>query len=446
MQNKKISYGIDFGTTNSTIAYVNDNKVIKLPIDPEADNPTVMRSVIYASPDGKFLFGKSAISAYLASVATSKASTKKTIFTGNYIDVISDSGKRETVEEIIDIDIFNGGRLLQSLKSVLSSNSIKEINLFGKIYLIEEIVGMLLGEIKKRADKIIGDNVTTAVIGRPVEYVGNNNRLAIERMKKACQIAGFIDVRFEYEPVGAAYDYGVNVTKNQNVLIFDFGGGTLDLSIFKFPEKKVLTNVGLAIGGDHFNAEIFMNKISIYFGSKATYGLAHLKLPAYIFNSLQNWYEISLLKTKSFVDSLQHFRFLCSDLESLDRLESLVIDNLGFTMYEEIERVKKNLTTSDEELYKFNTKHINIETKLKKYEFEDIIATDITDIKELIEKALKSANLSIGEINIVATTGGSSLVPSVHNLLVKMFGLKKIQKSDAFTGVASGLAIISNKI
>jgi hypothetical chaperone protein len=446
MKTKKISYGIDFGTTNSTIAYVNENdKVIKLPIDPEADNPTVMRSVIYASPDGKFLFGKSAMNAYLASVATNKATTKKTIFTGNYIDIITDNGKRETIQEIIDIDVFNGGRLLQSLKSVLSSNSIKEINLFGKTYLIEEIVSMFLSELKKRADKIVGQNVTTAVIGRPVEYVGGNNKLAIDRMTKACKLAGFNDVRFEYEPVGAAYDYGVNVSKDQNVLIFDFGGGTLDLSIFKFPEKKVLTNIGLAIGGDHFNAEIFMNKLSKYFGSEATYGLAHLKLPIYIFNALQNWYEISLLKTKSFVDNLQHFRFMCSDTESLDRLGSLVADNLGFTMYEEIERVKKNLTANNEELYKFETKHINIETRIKKEEFEDIIASDIIDIKELIEKSLKSANLSIDEIDIVATTGGSSLVPSVHNLLVKMFGAEKIQKSDAFTGVASGLAIISNE-
>jgi len=98
------------------------------------------------------------------------------------------------------------------------------------------------------------------------------------------------------------------------------------------------------------------------------------------------------------------------------------------------------------ELYKFNARHINIETKLKRQEFEDIIAVDIVDIKELIVKALKSANLSIDDIDIVATTGGSSLVPSVHNLLVNLFGAGKIQKSDAFTGVASGLAIISNKI
>lgn len=443
---KKISYGIDFGTTNSTVAYVNENnKVVRLPIDPEAEDPSVMRSVIYASPDGQFLFGKSAVTAYLESVAVNKETTKKTIFTGNYIDVIDDNGRKKTVEEIIDIDVFSGGRLLQSLKSALSNKVIKEINLFGKIYSIEEIVAMFLKELKVRADKIVGQNVTTAVIGRPVEYVGGDNILAIERMKTACKIAGFLKVSFEYEPVGAAFDYGVNVKEPQKVLVFDFGGGTLDLSVFKFPEKEVLANVGLAIGGDHFNSEIFMSKLSKYFGSEAVYGSSRLRLPAYVFNSLRNWYEISLLKTKQFTESIQDFKYLSSDLNALNRLNSLVVNNLGFTMYEEIERVKKILSNNNQELYKFNTKDINIQTEIKKEDFEDIIKYDLKDIKELINNALFTANLKSTDIDVVATTGGSSLIPVVVELLSTTFGKDKIKKSDAFTGVASGLAIIANK-
>lgn len=440
------SYGIDFGTTNSTVAYVDESKkVIKLPLDPEADNPTVMRSVIYASPDGQFLFGKPAVDAYLASVATNKETKKKTIFTGNYIKIIDENGRPATVPEIIDIDVFNGGRLLQALKTALSSHAIKEINLFGKVYLIEEIVGMYLKELKNRSDKIVGRNITSAVFGRPVEYVGGDNKLAVERMKKACEIAGFTNIKFEYEPVGAAYDYGVNVKDDQKTLIFDFGGGTLDISIFKFPERKVLVNVGLPIGGDHFNSEIFMSNLSKYFGSEATYGSANLNLPTYIFNALQNWYEISLLKTTSFSENLNLFRYLCSDSKALDRLESLVTHNLGFSLYEEIERVKKSLSINDYENYKLIKEEIKIETVIEKQEFEEIIKNDLSDIKELLLESISTAGLEVKDINVVATTGGSSLVPSVLSLLSDIFGESKIQKSDAFTGVASGLAIISNQ-
>lgn len=444
MVNNKRSYGIDFGTTNSTVAYVDENnKVVRLAIDPEAENPTVMRSVIYVSPDGQFLFGKPAVDTYLESVAVNKEAVKKTVFTGNYIKIIDDNGKSVTVPEIIEVDIFNSGRLLQALKSALSSHSIKEMNLFGKVHLVEEVIAMYLKELKLRVDKIVGHEVTTAVIGRPVEYVGGDNKLAIERMGRACEIAGFKDFKFEYEPVGAAYDYGININESQKALIFDFGGGTLDISIFEFPSKKALTSTGLAIGGDHFNSEIFMNKLSKYFGSEATYGTSHLKLPTYIFSALQNWYEISLLKTNSFTESLQLFRFMCSDGDSLDRLNSLVKNNLGFTMYEEIERVKKSLSTNPEEQYKFLTKDIKIETIVEKKQFEDIIKNDLNDIEDLITNTLSSVGLRAKDIDVIVTTGGTSLIPSVIELLTNIFGENKIRKSDAFTGVASGLAIIA---
>lgn len=447
MFNKKLSYGIDFGTTNSSVAYVDEsNKVIRIPLDPEAENPTVMRSVIYASPDGQFLFGKPAVEAYLASIATNDASTKKTIFTGNYVKVNDENGRNQIIPEVIDIDVSNGGRLLQSLKSALSSSLIKEINLFGSIYKIEEIIGLYLTELKNRSDKIVGKNVTSVVIGRPVEYVGGDNDLAIDRMKKACKIAGFTNVVFEYEPVGAAYDYGVNINKQQNVLIFDFGGGTLDVSIFKFPEKKVLVNIGLAIGGDHFNSEIFMDKLSKYFGNDATYGLSNLKLPKYVFSSLENWYEISLLKSATFENHIQHFRYNCSDLKSLERLRSLVVNNLGFNMYEEIERVKKGLSVNNKESYHFYAKDIDIKTDINKVEFEKVIETDLGEIRILLDEAIKLAKIKYKDLDVIATTGGSSLIPSVQNLLVNMFGKERIQKTDAFTGVASGLAILANDI
>lgn len=446
MSKNVISYGIDFGTTNSTVAYVDENnKVVRLALDQDAENPTVIRSVIYVSPDGQFLFGKPAVDAYLLSVATNKEAEKKTIFTGNYIKIIDDNGKSAIVPEIIDIDVFNSGRLLQSLKSALSSRLFKEINLFGQIYKVEEVVGMYLKELKNRSDKIVGQNVKSVVIGRPVEYVGGDNNLAIERMIKACKIAGFNNIEFEYEPVGAAYDYGFDIKSPQKVLVFDFGGGTLDVSIFKFPEKEVIVNMGLPIGGDHFNSEIFMSKLSTYFGSQATYGSSRLKLPTYIFGALENWYEISLLKTKTFTDNLNNFRYLNSDPDSLDRLNSLVTNNLGFGIYEEIERVKKSLSLNNSELYKFIATDINIETEIKRSEFEEIISEDLKDIRSLLTKVLSSCGLNTDDIDAVATTGGSSLVPAISNLLKEMFGEVKIQKTDAFTGVASGLALISQE-
>src|SRR5689334_21645255 len=108
----QLAYGIDFGTTNSTISVVGkDGKPLELKIDPESANPTIMRSVIYVFPDGRFLFGKPAIDAYLIDVAQNKETQKKTVFTGNYVKVINTATlKAEIVPEIIEVSESQGGR------------------------------------------------------------------------------------------------------------------------------------------------------------------------------------------------------------------------------------------------------------------------------------------------------------------------------------------------
>ena len=88
----KRAYGIDFGTTNSTIAVVDSlGNPQTLPIDTEAPNPNIMRSITYIHPEGKILYGKPAIDAYLVDVAQGKGRISKTIFTGRMIKVSADS-------------------------------------------------------------------------------------------------------------------------------------------------------------------------------------------------------------------------------------------------------------------------------------------------------------------------------------------------------------------
>ncbi len=441
---RKLSYGIDFGTTNSTIALVHKNdELVKIPIDPEAEDPAVMRSVIFANPSFEMSYGNKAVKEYISDIGSRRGVEYKSVLTGKYIKTVNSYGREEMVPEMTDIEVNPGGRLLQSLKSALSNHTVKKINLFGRVYLIEDLVGMFLLDMKKRADKIIGEDVDTAVIGRPVEYVGNDNELAIERMRYACDIAGFKKVGFEYEPIGAAYDYGLNIKHEQNVLIFDFGGGTLDISIVSFPDKSILYNTGLKIGGDYFDAEIFTNKLAKYFGSEATYGRSQLNIPAHIYDSLRSWYGITLLKNRDFANDFENFRFMCSDLPAINSLKSLVFNNLGFKLYEDIEKVKKSLTTHPQELFRLIEIDINIASSIARSEFENFIKKDITDIDNSISSSLKHTDFEEKDIDFVVTTGGSSLIPAIQRLLVTRFGKDKIRSSSTFTSVASGLAQIA---
>lgn len=442
-----LAYGIDFGTTNSTICVADGlGNVRKLEIDPEADNPAVMRSVIYVSPNHRYLFGKPAVDAYLIDVAQNKATGKKSVFTGRYIKVGGDSTpngvtKDKLIPEILEVDESANGRLFQALKSVLSRTSVDKIDVFGTSVKLDYLVGLFLLEMKQRADEIVGESVEHAMIGRPIQFVGENNDLAITRMKNAAQIAGFKEVQFDYEPVGAAFDYGVDVAHRQTALIFDFGGGTLDLSVIRFPERMILANVGLAIGGDHFNSEIFIEILGKYFGKHALYGFNQLPVPRHIFEELRNWYTISLLKTTGFKDSLDNFKFMNSDKKSIQALESLIFNNLGFSLYEEIDRVKKQLSIRDQETYELNAVDILINEIITKNQFEEIVMRDIESIEELLDQALQQAGIRNEDIDIVATTGGSSLIPIIQSLLIRRFGKESVRSKDAFTSVAAGLAL-----
>jgi hypothetical chaperone protein len=448
----KLSYGIDFGTTNSTIALVDEKNMLqKIEVDPGSPNPSVMRSIIYAGIDGSFLYGKPAIDAYLKDVAEGKGRTKKTMYTGRFITVAGDAdihGVRpdEVVEELIEFDEFEGGRMLQALKSVLANPAISSINIFGTVYSIEEVVAGFLREMKSRADTLIDQTIDSVVIGRPVKYVGADDRLALRRMKESAKLAGFKHITFEYEPIAAAYDFGSRSKQKQTVLIFDFGGGTLDLSVVEFPGKKVLANIGLPMGGDYFNSIIFTNKVQKFFGSETTYGPNKAFMPSYIYLSLRDWYAATLLKTEKFDEQMDHFRFMSSDEKAIDALRSLVNNNLSFSLYDEIDKTKRGLSKKEKNVLEFIAPRIEIKTELTRKEFEDLIREDVERIDALVNEALHKANVLSKEIDAVATTGGSSLIPIVKKLLEEKFGKGKIIESDAFTSVASGLALRAKEI
>jgi hypothetical chaperone protein len=440
----QISYGIDFGTTNSTVAIIDSNKSLSiLPIDQQSSSPTVMRSVIYADPDGSELFyGGQAIKQYLANVSTKHNTEYKNISSGRYIKALSSQGTYELIPEITEIEVNPSGRLLQSLKSALSNQSISKVNLFGKIYPIEVLIGMFLREMKRKADLIVNEDVKSVVIGRPVEYVGSNNKLALSRMQKAAEFAGFTKVDFELEPIAAAYDYSESRHSDEIAVIFDFGGGTLDISAIKLPEKKILFNFGLKIGGDKFDAEIFADKLSPYFGSEVTYGMSKIQIPRHIYNSLESWYGISLLKTRDFMNQFEDYRFMCSDLKALYSLKSLVFDNLGFKLYEEIEKVKKILSTNNDSSIHFSENNINIHTNLNRGEFEQIIKNDLNEIDFTIDTSLDAMGLNPSDVDTIVTTGGSSLIPAIQKILRMKFANSRFISSNTFTSVAAGLARI----
>lgn len=437
------AYGLDFGTTNSVVAKVKDQKPVSLSI--EINNSPIVRSTLYFHPEKGNAIGQEAINKYLEDVKEGEPLKTITVKTGRIImQAKYGPGGYEgmkPVEEYMNMEVGNRGRLLQGLKSVLAHKYFTETELFGQKYKIEELLAMVLDNLKAKADAHTRTRSNAVIIGRPVKYVGKDEATALARMESVAKQIGFEHVEFEPEPLAAARAYNIQVNKQQNILVFDFGGGTLDISITQAPSGKILAVEGAPIGGDLLNSMIFIQKLLKYFGGDAKYGDKGLPMPTYIEKALENWYSISLLKTQSFIDTIEKLKEMSSDRAALDRLRDLITYNLGFFVYEKIDVAKKEISQVQDAQISIKEKSIAIEEILNRIEFEEIIQTKLVEIAELVHQALMSAELGPADIDAVVTTGGSSLIPAVQYLLIDIFGNEKVKSFDVFESVAKGLAL-----
>ena len=183
----------------------------------------------------------------------------------------------EGVKQYID----NGaeGRYMQSIKSFLSDISFQKTNVYGKNYTIEELIGYLLKTMKERGEKIIGRDVDTVVLGRPVIFSTDEERerTATQRLIKAAQLAGFKEIFLQMEPVAAAraYENSLPPNREQIVLVGDFGAGSSDFTVLRVGnsphagdrEQDILSVGGLYIGGDNFDSLIMRHKVAKHYGT-----------------------------------------------------------------------------------------------------------------------------------------------------------------------------------
>ena len=133
------------------------------------------------------------------------------------------------------LDAEHKGRLIQSLKSYLTSRTLTGTEVFGRRYTIEDLISRILTDLRLQAEKQFNQPIRHATVGRPVRFVGaesdEDDTFATERLTEAFLHAGFESVEFEMEPIAAAYAYESTLDRDELILIGDFGGGTSDFSL-----------------------------------------------------------------------------------------------------------------------------------------------------------------------------------------------------------------------
>ncbi|MFK7906512.1 MAG: Hsp70 family protein [Chitinophagales bacterium] len=408
-------YGVDFGTSNSALAIFDKqkNEVIHSFID-----ASILHFPFPQRHRGEYMIGKEGLQKFL----------------------------RNSMK----------GRLMRSIKSALPNASFTETTIYQVNYKLEDFVALILGELKQKADDLVGEKVTEAVFGRPVVFDEQpaKDALAQERLLKAAKIAGFQKVHFQYEPIAAAFTYERELQSPEMVLVADLGGGTSDFTLMQLNPKKIhqadrmsdmIAKGGVHIGGDDFDAEVMWRKLVRYFG----YGLQYesmnktLEVPSHYFRRLCAWQDLNYFKSEKVRKELDDFFYLTKYSSEFNRLITLVERNLGYPLLESIEGAKINLSKHAETTIDFDQAHIEIHQKITRSEFNQFVDKDIQQIGNYLDTFLEDAFVEASDVDSVFMTGGSSLVPVVRNVFVERFGEEAIRSGDSFNSVAFGLAYSS---
>jgi len=369
---KKI-IGIDLGTTNSVVAFMEGGQPKVIP-NKEGNNTTP--SEVAFTKDGKRLVGTLAKRQAVTNPENTIFSVKR--FIGKNYDDVKDEIQRLPY------------KVIKNDKGGVS------VMVQGETYSPEEISAAILSHLKQIAEDYLGTSVTEAVITVPA-YFNDAQRQAT---KDAGKIAGLDVKRIINEPTAAALAYGFDKKKSGKIAVFDFGGGTFDISILDISDGLIevkSTNGDTHLGGDDIDMRILD-------------------------------YVVKEFKKEQGID-------LLGDKMALQRLR------------EASEKAKKELSSLHETDISLpyitadatGPKHLNI--KLSRAKLEDLCSDIFTRLIKPCKQALIDAKLSVDQIDEVILVGGSTRTPKVQQLVKEFFGKEPNRSVNPDEVVADGAAI-----
>lgn len=376
--------GIDLGTTNSAMAYI------------EAGEPKILEnkegvrttpSIVAVSKSNERLVG-------ILAKRQSVTNPKSTIF----------SVKRLIGRKFSDAETQRDKELSPYEMRASSSGGV-EIKMGEQWYRPEEISAFILQKLKFDAEERFGEKIEEAIITVPA-YFDDSQRQAT---KNAGEIAGFKVKRIINEPTAAALAYGLNKKKEERIVVYDFGGGTFDISVLEVGEVDMgdgkrephvevkATGGDTHLGGDDFDQKI-ISYLVLEFKKREGIDLSHDSL--------------ALQRLKEATERAKHE--LSTTMESEINLPFITSDVSG-------------------------PKHFVM--KLTRAKLEELVGDMIVKSIKLVEQTLKEKNFSVNDINEVILVGGQTRMPAIQDAVKKLFGKEPHKGINPDEVVALGAAV-----
>jgi hypothetical chaperone protein len=435
-----IRVGIDFGTSNSGVALYDGKNVKLLPVDKKNVIPDVIRSALYVTKDYRYYIGQEAIEMYYRDNVN-----RQRRYVRQWAGEIDFRGAdMHYVRDIfVYVDELKPGRLLQYLKTALRKDGYQGTQIYERFYNVGELVKIYLGLLKDRAEALLGEPIQNVKLGRPVKFSDNPvlDNKAEETLRQAAYEAGFKEVGFEFEPIAAALDYEQSITKPQNVVIFDFGGGTLDIAVMRLGDtggRKVYASGGVDVAGSDFDRAIIQKRMLPFFGfGKVSHHPEILEM----IQSVPDWMALPDLATPQNRNILEKAIRAGQAPVRLKALQSLIYNDLAFTFYNRVEAAKIELSSHGVTVIDLEDKDIALWELYTRVQFENDIHDYLTQVETMLMETLTASGLEPDGVDAVVKTGGSSNIPLFSGMLARVFGEDKVKETNAFSSVVAGLAI-----
>jgi hypothetical chaperone protein len=453
-----IGVGVDFGTSNSTVAWFDGQTLHFVAI--EISGP-IVPTAMHLSRDYEGTTGAAAIARYVQENTARLVHLVPQIVgeaAGSIEDPSTDTemSALTTARNVVFgplIDHGLPGRLFLGLKRLLGNPVIDRIFVFDRPYRLVALLTPMLLKLREAVENELGTPVKCAHVGRPVNFEGNNasrNELAVDRLTEAYAHAGFRSVEFYPEPVAATLSFlwQRQLQGSGTVLTVDFGGGTLDLSVIKYvgPRFKVLSTAGADLGGDRIDQLIFRRLFFPLLGDGEIWSRkvdgrnVETLFPFYEYEEgLLNWAITHTLNQNRYKTRLTELAAAGGSASvKFQRLKDLINYNYGYSVFSAIRKAKAEL--SGQMTSSIEVPELNLTVSFTRADLDEILAPMMRELTELIYGVVGRAALSINDIDLVVRTGGSSQIVAVKQLLEGLFP-DKVSEHDPFTSVAGGLAL-----
>jgi hypothetical chaperone protein len=453
-----IGVGVDFGTSNSTVAWF-DGRQLRF-VEIETNSP-ILPTAIHLSKDYEGTTGAAAIERYVQENTARLVHLVPEILGQAARSIENSSPEHEMAELTMPRNVVLGplidhglpGRLFLGLKRLLGNPAVDRIFVFNRPYRLVALLTPVLLRLHEAVQKALRVPVSRAHIGRPVNFEGADslrNSLAVSRLTEACAHAGFRTIEFYPEPIAATLSFlwQRRVTGNGIVLTVDFGGGTLDLSVIRYSGAKfdVLSTAGADLGGDRIDQLIFRRLLFPLLGEGETWSRqidGRTVETLFPFNEYEegilNWAITHTLNQNRYKTRLTELIAVGNAASvKFQRLKDLINYNYSYSVFSAIKRAKAELSTRESS--SIEIPELNLTVTFRRAQLNEILVPMMHQVSELVYQVVSRANLPMNRIDLVVRTGGSSQIVAVRQLLDRLFP-GKVTEHDPFTGVAGGLAI-----